>query len=436
MGDSGRAGASCERLNRVNILTHPVHTGYQFDLAQTGNEFYSLDTPGGGERFWDGSSRPQPPNYHRLRVLDDAPVNFDLILVHNKRGYDLLKHLNLPLIFKEHCLRDPFRPASDWIDRISFYSFASQAAAARWILPDESADRKVIIGMGFDPHRYRHGGRERNGILTVGQNIRSRGSEKGYADLMRLAQRFDITVVGRGNEGIPGSVGPARSLKALLGYYRSHEIFINPSNILGMSTLEAMAMGMAVVSFRTINSDIIQDGVNGILADTVEEAAAALRTLLGDKPRALRLGAAACRVIRERFSAELFRGRWNALFRLAAYEYCAGFEPKSWRPFDLDAKPEAERALAARLVGGAFEYRRVGYDERRMTFLQSGWIGEGRGGCETFWDVKIQGGRAMLELSSAKSLTCRLRRRPDGSWRGRWLRHEKMPIVLAPVSGP
>jgi glycosyltransferase involved in cell wall biosynthesis len=418
----------------MNILTHPVHTGYQFDLAKTGHEFYSLETPGSGEIFWDLKSRPQPGNYHHLKRLQDAPVNFDLILVHYDLGYHSLKQLNLPLIFKEHCLRAPFKVPADWLDRITCYSFASRVATERWIMPSGCASRKAIIGMGMDvPTGIRRNGRD-GGILVVGQNIRARGNEKGYDNLMQLSERFRITVVGRGSEGIPGGVGPAADYSELLRYYRTKRVFLNPSNLLGMSTLEAMAAGMPVVSFRMLNSDVVRDGVNGLIVDTVEQAEIALRSLLRNPAMGRVLGKNAQATIRQRFRADLFVERWNTLFRRAVYEYRPGAAFAAWKPFDIASKPAKERSAAEHITGRAFVYCRVGFDERRMTFSPDGRVGEGAAGCEVFWDVKAaRGSQIFLELSSGCEITCRLRREPDGTWRGRWIHHEKMPIVLSPV---
>ena len=418
----------------MNVLTHPVHTGYQFDLAKTGHEFYSLPIPGSGEIFWDLKSRPQPKNYHFLRTLQEAPVNFDLILVHYDLGYHRLKRLNLPLIFKEHCLRAPFKVPAELLDRITYYSFASQAAAARWIVPSAFASRKVIIGMGMDE---RPGGRQngRNGgILVVGQHIRARGNEKGYDNLMRLIERFRITVVGRGSEGIPGGVGPAADYAELLRHYRTQRVFLNPSHLLGMSTLEAMATGMPVVSFRMLNSDVVRDGVNGLVVDTVEEAEIALRRLLRNKALARMLGNNARATIRQRFPTDLFVQRWNSLFRQAVYQYRHDVEFTPWKPFDIASKPDKERSLAEFFISRAFTYCRVGFDKRRMTFMSDGGVGEGAAGCEVFWDVKPgRGGELFLEISSGCEITCRLRWESDGTWRGKWLYHEKMPIVLSPI---
>src|ERR1700761_6982247 len=88
----------------MNILTHPIHTGYQFDLAATGHQFYSLPIPETKEVFWDERSRPCPKNSPLLPSLAEAPVKFDLALVHLPKGFEQFQHLDIPIIYKEHCI--------------------------------------------------------------------------------------------------------------------------------------------------------------------------------------------------------------------------------------------------------------------------------------------------------------------------------------------
>jgi hypothetical protein len=203
-----------------------------------------------------------------------------------------------------------------------------------------------------------------------------------------------------------------------------------------MSTLEAMAAGMAIVSFRTLNSDVVRDGVNGLVVDTVGEAEKALKHVLRDKTLACVLGRRARATIKERFRSELFVERWNTLFRRSIYDYRPGAAFRGWKPFDIATKSGEERLIAEFFSRGAFNYRRVGFDERRMTFLPDGRVGEGAAGCEVFWDVKAgERGELFLEISSGCAVICRLRQEADGSWRGRWIHYEKMPIVLSPVQG-
>lgn len=77
-----------------------------------------------------------------------------------------------------------------------------------------------------------------------------------------------------------------------------------------------------------------------------------------------------------------------------------------------------------------FRYVRVGYDERLIELLPDHRIGRGLGHLERDWYVNAQG---ELVLVGEATVTCRLSLNPDGTWHGRWLHHERMPIALIPA---
>lgn len=93
---------------------------------------------------------------------------------------------------------------------------------------------------------------------------------------------------------------------------------------------------------------------------------------------------------------------------------------------------ENEELLAASLAGRTFLYERVGHGTRPMRLEAGGQISLGNAGCERQWDSWIMDGKALLAIRGKDGLTCLLELFPDGSWRGRWLIHEKMEIVLTP----
>lgn len=194
-----------------------------------------------------------------------------------------------------------------------------------------------------------------------------------------------------------------------------------------------MATGMPIVTFRMLNSNVIRNDFNGFVVDTVEEAKIALRRLLEDEALAQTLGQNARSTIKERFPVELFVQRWNTLFQKALEEYPSRAKSDICKPLDIASKPIHERLVAESVTTTAFEYCRVGYDKRKMTFLSDGRVGRGAAGCEVFWDVKMEDGHFFLEISSGNEITCRLKKESDGSWKGRWIHYEKMPIVLLPL---
>ncbi len=95
-------------------------------------------------------------------------------------------------------------------------------------------------------------------------------------------------------------------------------------------------------------------------------------------------------------------------------------------------RSEALRAVAEELIATRFVYHRIGHDFRTLGFREDGRVGLGAAVQEAYWDLKESAHGTELILSSAESATCTLRRAWDGSWRGQWLRFEKMPVELTP----
>lgn len=102
---------------------------------------------------------------------------------------------------------------------------------------------------------------------------------------------------------------------------------------------------------------------------------------------------------------------------------------------NIDPTPQ-ERQVIAELTGARFMYRRVGYDERPMRLEANGKVGEGAAECERRWDVHVVGDQTILTLSRLDRPTCHLVRKGDGTWHGRWLEFERMPVVMEPILEP
>ena len=104
--------------------------------------------------------------------------------------------------------------------------------------------------------------------------------------------------------------------------------------------------------------------------------------------------------------------------------------PPGVRRWAAGGKSAVERAAAARLCAGRWEYRRVGHDRRAMTFLPDGRVGDGAAGCETYWEVRRVQGRLRLEVFSPEWRTFSAWEDGAGGWRGRWERFEGMVVEL------
>ena len=102
--------------------------------------------------------------------------------------------------------------------------------------------------------------------------------------------------------------------------YASHSIFCFPSRYegLSMALLEAMAMGVAPVSFDCScgPSDVIEDGVSGYLIgqEDVGTFADRLSYLMESEEDRLRISANAMKRIELNFTEEIVMGMWSDLF--------------------------------------------------------------------------------------------------------------------------
>lgn len=110
--------------------------------------------------------------------------------------------------------------------------------------------------------------------------------------------------------------------REVLPFYALLDVVVLPSRGEGLSQalLEAMALGLPVVASRAGgNPDLITDGVDGLLVPPRQPAAfaAALDALLADREWRARLGAAARRTARERFTLERTRRLTEAEYRAA-----------------------------------------------------------------------------------------------------------------------
>jgi hypothetical protein len=82
-----------------------------------------------------------------------------------------------------------------------------------------------------------------------------------------------------------------------------------------------------------------------------------------------------------------------------------------------------------------YRYRCLGSDERVLSLLPGGWIGDGMPEWEQTWRVEGDDAGRTLIIEGQVGVTCRLAPDPDGVWRGRWLHHEQVPVELVPLGG-
>jgi len=94
--------------------------------------------------------------------------------------------------------------------------------------------------------------------------------------------------------------------------------------------------------------------------------------------------------------------------------------------------PPLDADLAKPIAGRAATYHRVKHDQRPMSFDPDGRIGQGTARLERFWNIRLEGDSAVLEIFGENGITARLVEHPQGSglWQGRWLKHERMEVHI------
>jgi glycosyltransferase involved in cell wall biosynthesis len=118
-----------------------------------------------------------------------------------------------------------------------------------------------------------------------------------------------VTIVGRNPEW--EGVSPAANWTDLKETFARHRFYIHTADPkfedgFNMAMLEAMAAGLAVLGNRHPTSPI-EHGVSGFLSDDPAELRAYAQRLLADRELAARMGAAAKKVVSEKFSSHHFQ---------------------------------------------------------------------------------------------------------------------------------
>jgi glycosyltransferase involved in cell wall biosynthesis len=190
----------------------------------------------------------------------------------------------------------------------------------------------------FQPQRHAKPGQGAEKILL---SVGRLSYQKNYGVLIdafaKIATEFPdwtLKIVGEGEEKeqlekraenlrISGQVQFANTVKNVSDLYCSSHLFILPSRWEGFpnALAEALAHGLPSVGFRECLGvrDLIHDGINGILADKIDNAdtlAAALRTLMKDDKRREEMGIAASNSMKP-YAPEAVFDQWENFFKKA-----------------------------------------------------------------------------------------------------------------------
>jgi hypothetical protein len=195
---------------------------------------------------------------------------------------------------------------------------------------DTGSTRTVVIEHGLPRPRYRYTGELARLGAAVNEPVR-RWRVAGTDLLPRFARVAPVDVFGIGAAALPPRLGlpddrlrcyddpPQQRLHRELSRRRA---YLHPFRwtSLGLSLIEAMAMGMPVLALATTEAVAAVPSAAGVLDTNVDTLVQAAVWLLEEPAAALRLGAAGREVAGSRYGLDRFLADWD---RLLEGETCA-----------------------------------------------------------------------------------------------------------------
>jgi hypothetical protein len=195
---------------------------------------------------------------------------------------------------------------------------------------DSGATRTSVVEHGIVPPRGSYTGELARLSVAVNEPVR-RWRVAGTDLLPRFTEVLPVDVYGMGVATLPGRLGlapdrlrvhddpPQARLHEQLGRRRA---YLHPYRwtSLGLSLIEAMAMGVPVLALATTEAVAAVPPRAGVLATNVDSLVDAARWLRDDPDAAHRLGAAGRTAARTRYGLDRFLADWD---RLLEEERCA-----------------------------------------------------------------------------------------------------------------
>lgn len=306
------------------LLVGATHERYESMMARCPHNFYMLGGP--SIKPWDRRFAEMPSNYTQLDGSlgpNQIPLDIGIDLVvsqsrNTQYGYarQFAEASNCPMVSVEHVLPNPHWGEARFLEKSALRGnlnvYISEYSRDAWRDPEG-----VIIEHAVDAELFRPNMVKSLVVLAVVNRWKERDAECGYYFWEEATHDLPTTIVGDN----PGISQPPPSTEALARCYGDALIFANTAAVspIPMSLIEAMAAGCAIVTrTNAMLSTVIEDGVNGFLADTPEAFRAKLIELLEDPAKAATMGQRARETAISRFDLNRFRRQWDEVFRKAA----------------------------------------------------------------------------------------------------------------------
>ncbi|NYH46221.1 hypothetical protein HNR22_005948 [Micromonospora jinlongensis] len=321
----------------MNILLWHVHGSWTTSFVHGSHRYLIPTTPDRGP-YGLGRARtyPWPDSAVEVAPEDLPDTDVDLVILQRPEEIDRAEAWlrrrpgrDLPAIYVEHNtpkgdVPNTRHPMADRDDLL-----IAHVTGFNQIFWDTGATRTTVVDHGIvDPSVSYTGELDRLAVV-INEPIR-RGRVTGTDLLPRFAEIAPLDVFGMGVAGLADHLGlpadrltshddvPQHRMHAELARRRAY-LHLCRWTSLGLSLIEAMAIGMPVVALATTEAVTAVPPEAGALATRTDTLLDAARRFIAEPATARQAGAAARTAARDRYGLDRFLADWD---RLLEEEVC------------------------------------------------------------------------------------------------------------------
>ncbi len=314
-------------MGQPRILTFNFHEPYMCLMAKTGFEMdLGLYSEGLLARKWKTEFRPIPENLHEIPEREWRERLFqggyDLVIAHNEtNAWDIREapcskilvchnrktFLKTTLPKNDPAVFENFERMLNYLSKLFTFVFISPSKRDDYGYPG------YVVLPGIDVEEYGGYRGEKQVILRVGNYMQMRNWMFDFPLQEELCKGLSTIIVGE-NPGIENSK-PSKSFEELLEAYRSHRCLLHITRQefedgYNLSTLEAMACGMPVVSISNHSSPITNE-VDGFTSFDSARLRKYLELLLENHELATEIGTRGRETVKKKFPISHFVEKWR-----------------------------------------------------------------------------------------------------------------------------
>ncbi|MEU8218938.1 glycosyltransferase [Micromonospora taraxaci] len=321
----------------MNILLWHVHGSWTTSFVHGGHRYLIPTTPDRGP-YGLGRARTYPWPDSAVEVTpEDLPgTDVDLVILQRPEEIDRAQEWlrrrpgrDVPAIYVEHNtpkgdVPNTRHPMADRDDLL-----IAHVTGFNQIFWDTGATRTTVVDHGIVAPTVSYTGELDRLAVVINEPVR-RGRVTGTDLLPRFAEIAPLDVFGMGVAGLADHLGlpadrltshddvPQHRMHAELGRRRAY-LHLCRWTSLGLSLIEAMAIGMPVVALATTEAVMAVPPEAGALATRIDTLLDAARRFIDEPATARQAGAAARTAARDRYGLDRFLADWD---RLLEEEVC------------------------------------------------------------------------------------------------------------------